>query len=338
MALPIRGVNYDVGTNFAAGELSRDGLTDERLREELLTIRNDLHADSVAIYGTPLDRLVRAATIAAEAGLRVWLQPRLVDGRPRDLLDRLTEAARAAEDLRRGHGHVVLSVGCELSIFARGVVPGRGYERRMARLGTMAGYALTPWFTRRLNRLLGRAAAVVRSVFGGPVTYAQGSWEQVDWTPFDLVCVNLYRTADNAGTYAEELAAFQRHGKPLVISEFGCAAFDGAAELGPLAHEVVELGGPRPTLKGPPVRNERVQADHLAELLDLYEAARVEGAFVYEFIEPAYHHSPDPRHDLDMAGYGLVKVLPTGGDGYTWHPKAAFHTVSERFARGGGVP
>ena len=36
-----------------------------------------------------------------------------------------------------------------------------------------------------------------------------------------------------------------------------------------------------------------------------------------------------------MAGYGIVKVLPDQEpETYRWEPKAAFHTVAQRYAAG----
>jgi hypothetical protein len=41
----------------------------------------------------------------------------------------------------------------------------------------------------------------------------------------------------------------------------------------------------------------------------------------------------DPREDLDLASYGIVKVLEDGhGEAYPdmfWEPKAAFRTLAE---------
>ena len=47
-------------------------------------------------------------------------------------------------------------------------------------------------------------------------------------------------------------------------------------------------------------------------------------------------HRPDPRHDLDMASFGLVKILE-GGRGSTypdmaWEPKKAFHALANTYA------
>lgn len=57
----------------------------------------------------------------------------------------------------------------------------------------------------RLNGFLAETAALVRSRFAGPVSYASGMWEPVDWAPFDIAAVDAYRGAGNAATFGSEL-------------------------------------------------------------------------------------------------------------------------------------
>ena len=79
------------------------------------------------------------------------------------------------------------------------------------------------------------------------------------------------------------------------------------------------------------MRDEQVQATYLRELLELYEAEGIEGAFVFTFAMPDFPHRPDdPEHDLDMAGFGLVKVTADG-----WERKAAFRELAQLYATQG---
>lgn len=94
------------------------------MRGEIRAVRDELHCDSIPIDGTDLDRLVASATSALEDGLRVWIQPRLVQSSGADFFGRLDQAAAAAEVLRRRYSRVTFNVGCELSLFAPGVIPG----------------------------------------------------------------------------------------------------------------------------------------------------------------------------------------------------------------------
>src|SRR5207244_8896991 len=128
-------------------------------------------------------------------------------------------------------------------------------------------------------------------------------------------------------------------GKPLAITEFGCATYRGAGDNGARGGEIVEYDGATPIrLTGDYVRDESEQASQLRELLDIFAAEGVDTVFVNTF---ASYHLPhratsDPRDDLDMASYGVVKVLD-GGHGQTyadvpWEPKAAFYTVADCYS------
>jgi hypothetical protein len=153
---------------------------------------------------------------------------------------------------------------------------------------------LQPRVTRKLDALLAEAAAIARQNFQGPVTYAAAFWERVDWSRFDLVGVNLYRFGGNEATYADQVRALAGS-KPVVITEFGCCTY-------------------------------------LRELVDVYEQAGVHGAFVFTFAMPDFPHRPDdPAHDLDMAGFGVVKVAPD--DPSRWERKAAFHELGRLYGR-----
>jgi hypothetical protein len=324
--LVYRGIDYDTGTNYVGDRLSRGPLPDDVVRRDLAAIRDDLHCNSVNVFGTDVGRLAGTAAAALDAGLHVWLQPRLVEAEPAAMLDHLAEAADAAERLRQRYGRVDLVLGCELTVFGTGIIPGDTNAERAAKLLAPEWWPRFPEFSEELNGLLGRARTVARSRFGGRLTYGAGLWEDVDWGGFDVVGLNYYRTAYNDADYAANLRRFHRHGKPIVVLEFGCCAFEGAAEMGPAGGGIVDWSADPPRLAGPYRRDERVQADYLSQQLDVFEAEGVHGAYVFEFIEPARPWSPDPRHDLDLSSFGVVKAVAGG-----WEPKAAFHELSRRY-------
>jgi hypothetical protein len=89
-------------------------------------------------------------------------------------------------------------------------------------------------------------------------------------------------------------------------------------------------------LSGEYDRDEAGQATYLRELLEIFDAEGVDGAFVYLFALHNYPHRPgDPRHDLDLASPGIVAVLEgRTGDTYPgmpWEPKAAFTAVADHY-------
>ncbi|MER7001112.1 abortive infection protein [Streptomyces sp. NPDC000410] len=322
-SLTYKGVNFDT---------DREEWRTEFVRREIAAIREQLHCNAILLLGHDLDRLTEAASIAAAHGLFVWFEPRQFDKGTEQTLAFLGSVARAAERLRTRHPGVGIAVGTELTIFMSGLVPGKDYNERGQALARpeSAGYQ------ERLNAFLDRALKTVRPLFKGRVTYSSGEWEEVDWRGFDVVGVNLYRNADNKITYIKKVRALHRHGKPVVITEFGCCTFTGAKEQGGAGFNVVDWEREPPVVKDGYVRNEREQADEIGELLDLYAAERVHGAFVYNFISPDSPYSPQRRHDLDIASFALAKTFPTGTRrGYAetgqWEPKQSFHTVARRF-------
>ena len=80
-------------------------------------------------------------------------------------------------------------------------------------------------------------------------------------------------------------------------------------------------------------RDEQGQAAYIRELLEVFDAEGVDSAFVFTFALYDFPHRPggDPRDDLDLASYGIVKVLE---DGRT-EPKAAFTALARRYNEGG---
>ena len=323
-SLALRGVNYDT---------ERQVWRPEFVRHEIETIRRDLHCNAILLLGSDLDRLTESAAVAADNGLHVWFEPRHFDSNAADTLEFVSAVARSAEELRADHPQVGLSVGCELTLFLAGIVPGDDFLARSVAL------ASTPpqEYNAGLDAFLADALATVRPIFGGQVTYSSGTWEDVGWRDFDVVGVDLYRDSENEATFVEDVRGLRRHGKPVVITEFGCCSFRGAEHMGGNGFTVVDYSQDPPVVETGLVRDEQVQARYIGELLDVFEAERVHGAFVYDFIESDNPYSPDPRYDLDMAGFGLVTTYPSGSErayDRTGHftPKAGFRALARRYA------
>jgi hypothetical protein len=82
---------------------------------------------------------------------------------------------------RQSGAEVVYVMGCEISGFANGFLPGEGIMNRMDALMSYAasgGWAALGPIMERLSAFL--AAAGARERFGGRITYAFGPWEFVD--------------------------------------------------------------------------------------------------------------------------------------------------------------
>jgi hypothetical protein len=334
-----KGIAYDTGF-IRGGTISREDFDPAVVRRELTIIRDDLHCNAVHLTGGDPDRLERAARIAAELGLEIWFSPYPLDQTVDELHALFIDCAERAERIRAGGAEVVFVTGVELSVMNRGFVPGADIvdrvghllgdpEHRAERLGVVRT---------RLDAFLRAAVAAIRERFHGKVTYAAIQFEGVDWDLFDVITLELIRSAEVAHVFREGVRALVVQPKPVVITGFGCATWKGAPDVAPRSMEVLD-GGTPPRLREPLERDEAGQARYYGELLDIFESEGVDGAFVYLFALYSHPHRPDgdPRDDLDRAGLGIVKVYDDGRTGATypdlpWEPKEAFAAVAARYA------
>lgn len=337
-----KGMTYDTGF-VRDGRISLERFDPERLRRELTIIRDDLHCTAVQIVGGDPRRLETAARVAAGLGLEIWFSPYPLDLPPDEMLALFADCAERAERLRAAGAEVVFVAGVELSIMSRGFVDGDRLEERLGRLfADPDGRAERIAEVRsRLGRFLRTAVAAIRERFGGKVTYA-GIWlEGVDWDLFDIVTLELIRSAEVAGQFRDGVRQLVAQPRPVAVTGFGTATWRGAGDVAPRSMEVLEYDettGEPLRLNGRYERDEAGQAAYLGELLEIFDSEGVDGAFVHLFALDNLPHRPDgdPRDDLDLASGGIVKVLEgRNGDTYPdmpWEPKAAFATIAARYA------
>jgi hypothetical protein len=336
-----KGISYDTGF-ITNGRNVRTSFDPEAVERELRIIRDDLHCNAVRVMGGDPERLELAATCAAELGLEVWFSPYPLELTTDELLSLFADCAERAERLRRRGAEVVFVTGAELSLMNKGFLAGDTFAERLQQLLGQPHRLpeLIPEVTARVNEFLARAVALVRERFGGKVTYAAIQLERVDWACFDIMSMDLYRSVEVADRFAEGVRAYAAQGKPLAITEFGAATYRGAGDRGARGLEIVEYDkdtGAPVRLDGEYVRDEEGQATYLRELLEVFEAAGVDSAFVFTFALHDYRHRPDgdPREDLDLASYGIVKVLEDShGETYpdmAWEPKTAFRTLAKYY-------
>jgi hypothetical protein len=230
----------------------------------------------------------------------------------------------------------------------RGVVPGRSHAQR-SRSPRLREVVLSGQDT--LRAFLAEAAASVRRVCSGPVSYSALPFERVDWDHFDVVGVNYYRQqAPSTGEYLAKISRLQATGKPVAVTEFGFASCRDADDprflstfnaaplslLGMQIPAVRQLIRPRVRTVYP--RDEQAQARLLIDQLQLLDQAGVDRAFVMSFSFPLAPYSEDPGHDLDATTLSIVRALPRGQHGTTypdvaWEPKEAFHAIARYYSR-----
>ena len=323
-----KGINYDTGVT-PGGQQSRPEFDLTQVRRELEMIAGDLHCTAIRISGADPARIGAAAAIAAELGLEVWFAPFPCDLTTDEMLPIFTDCAERAEALRLAGAEVILVLGCEISLFAKGFLPGDDTYARIDRI--MAGdqelFAAFATAPAKVTAFLKTAAAAARDKFGGRLTYASGLWEDIDWTPFDIVSVDAYRDKDNAATFRDQLAERVKLGKPVAVTEFGCCTYTGAGERGGMGWAIIDDSVEPPVIKGDYQRDEQEQVRYLRESLAIFEDVGVDTALWFTFASFNGPHSPDPRHDLDLAAYGTVKVTDEG-----LLPKAVFGAMAEAYS------
>jgi hypothetical protein len=311
-----KGIGYDTG--FSLDGTTRRPFDHAVVRRELQIIRDDLHCTAVRLFGNDMDQLEFAANHAADLGLEVWFSPFTYQLDSAEMLELLADAAERAERIRRRGAEVVFVTGAELSLFNSGFLPGNSFEERTGPLlrREPGMRELLEGVPARINDFLATAVTVVRERFGGKVTYASIPFEGVDWTSFDIVSVDLHRSKEIAHVYSHGIRALVAQGKPAAITEFGCTTHRGAADNGARGgSEMIEADGTR--LNGDYIRDEQEQATY------------------------GWPHRSDPREDLDMASWGVVKVLEDRlGDTYPdmpWEPKAGFTTLADYYRVSAGA-
>lgn len=338
-ALRVRGINYDTG--FAgAGYPSRRSFDPDVVRRELVVIADDLHCTAVRVSGGDLDRLVIAGRAALDAGLELWFAPFPTELTPSELTRYFRDAAERAAVLEHGFpGRVVLVLGCEISLFGAGFLPGDTFIERATGLTT------SPWpdamtaafrgLPAALDDFFADTVATVRQAFHGRVSYASGTWETIDWTPFDIVGIDGYRDARNADDYRQQLHSYLAKGKPVAVTEFGCCTYRGAADRGGLGWAIIDGEHTPARLDGPYERSEAEQVDYLRELLTIFADEGIDAAFWFTFAGYELPHRADPLFDLDMASYGVVKMRdPAVGppaDDFGWQPKKVFAALADAY-------
>lgn len=334
-----KGIAYDTGF-VRNGEISRENFDLDLVKRELAIIRDDLHCNAVHVVGGDPERLELAARCAAELGLEVWFSPYPLDLTTTEMLSLFADCAQRAERIRQTGAEVVFVTGVELSLMNRGFLPGDNITERLGRLLSQPGGlgARTAQASERLGGFLSEATTTVREHFRGKITYACIPFERVDWTLFDIMSVELIRSAEVADRFQEGVRTLVAQGKPVAITGFGTATWRGSGDLAPRSMEIVEHDetGHPVRLNGEYDRDEAGQASYLRELLEIFDAEGVDSAFVYLFALYNYPHRPnDSRHDLDLASLGIVKVLEgRNGDTYPdmpWEPKAAFTALADYY-------
>ena len=343
-SLSLYGVVYDVGLMFGGKNLSVSNFRKEQVAYDMSIIKHVLNCNTVRIEGEDLDRLAIATKEAHKQGLKVLFNPWKMEADSATTVDYMIRASKVAEKLRSKGVDMIFVTGCEYTLFNRGVFPGDTFDERIAWLMNL-GSMQNPMEeiqakSKKLNQILRSMSSEVRRNYHGKIVYSAGTWEMVDWENFDFIGVDYYHNNETDEQYVEGLNRYKSSGKPILVMEMGCCAYQGAAERGSNGFSVfkgvdsegngIYEGGKKP------VRDESVQADYISKNIDLLQKAGASGFMVYVFSYPIYPYSKSGV-DYDMVGYSLVKSFPSTDARYkqlpSWEPKEAFYRVGEVFGK-----
>src|SRR5690349_7165596 len=114
--------------------MSRESFEPGQVRREMEIIARDLHCNSVRITGRDPQRIALAAEYALGEGLEVWFAPFPCNLNADELVLSFVESAQVAETLRQQFPHAVFVLGCEMSLFNTGFIPGTQYLERIQTL------------------------------------------------------------------------------------------------------------------------------------------------------------------------------------------------------------
>ncbi len=326
--IKFRGINYNAGTEYDSSVYRSDKIDLERLKKDLVLIKK-LNCNVIRMYGSHIDKLILYSEKALKQGFHVWISPRLIDGNKQQTIKFVKEASKKAEQLRKKYRKVVFIVGNELLIDSKAVFDAPRLFQRVDFLKSYINfkfsikneipqlrqtYSSMRIFLEKTDSSIKKFVEILRMEasknFKGQITYASLPWEEINWNNFDIVAVNLYKNQWNASTYVDELRKFKSFSKPIAITEFGTCAYKGASKLGGSAYDVVDYR--TKTIKKGVIRDESEQTKYLKELIELYWKENIFATFIFDFKEEWKIHSNNPRKDLDLSSFGIVKVLKNG--------------------------
>ena len=348
--LAIKGINYDVGTQYTPTYMTRSefgGINTSIMQRELRVIRTQLNCNAVRICGEDISKLIECSRIALSYGLQVWLSPRLINGNEYETIKHVKRCAIEAEKLRIINPNIIFIVGNELIMDMKSIISGQTYQERGSNLaknvaiGTIRDIFGESPINQKLNDFLRNVVSEVKPIFKGNMTYASHISESVDWSIFDIISINAYRNkaTDNIFfSYKGKLERLKKFKKPIAVTEFGCGSYKGAEYEAGFGYINVDWDKNPPEIKGNKKRDENVQANYLLDLLNLFVNERIYATFPWTFVETQYTcNENDPKHDLDIASFNLIKVYPeeherSYADGHII-PKKAFVAVADFYAK-----
>jgi hypothetical protein len=219
-----RGVNYNVGISLWRNIYRSP--EDEEMKEDLTVTHNELKCEVIRIFGDNEEKMLKCGEMAFEVGFKkVLLNPMYIELPINQTAKRIIDFAKktqiASEKINR---YFILVIDNEASVNSKGIYDSPTRNQRIAEVSQHKGQSE---YRIRLNNYLRQVASETKQIYKGDISYAAGSWEEVDWAniPFDVISINHYFDGIHTDGYLKKIGDLQKV-KKVIITEFGCAAYE----------------------------------------------------------------------------------------------------------------
>mgnify|MGYP001572747758 CR=1 FL=1 len=316
--MKFKGINYNAGIDYnQCGEGSE--INPKEFLSDLKWIKK-MNCNSIRLYGSHNQKLLKYTKLALQNGFIVWTSPRYIGTNKHETLSLLLDFSKQLEKTRR-NDNLFLIIGNEFTIDMQGLVAGNTQMQRAMNYKNAKSNAL--------NIILSKFVPEIRKVFGGKITYASLITENIDYSLFDYIGLNYYWYFGNMLNYASRLKNLsKKYEKKIIITEFGTCCYKFASFLDGAAYYPIQQLKlhEKPILKWMIIRDEKEQIKYLKRCFKNFEEVNVEGAFIFDYAEKWKTFIPHKRC-MDLASFGIMKNHENG----KIIPKLAFNYVREHY-------
>jgi len=284
------GLKYK-GICYCAGKVTPElasYLTPSRdeMDEQLSTIHDELGCNAIIIMAGAdyEDNLIECGRMAIGKGFhRVYILPRYFHHSIDETVDRIARFAPRVRALREASEVIHFMVGHELSLEISGIVPGDNWFERL-------DYCIKnpDWMDRVRATFPGMFKDIIAACegkYGYKISYAAIMYAEIDAVPwsdpvFESVGIDadimpaLGVTDERIFSQLSELK--RKFGKPVIVPDFACMTYTGADQYdGAVLWKSWESGP----------YDEDAQAKFIKSSCDVYNRAKIEGCFYYQYNE-----------------------------------------------------
>lgn len=272
LRIPIKGIAYNAGIRDWK---SMPVPPEDQMKEDLYVIKNELGCNGIRIIGDHDEVLLKCAEIAISLSYDVvMLSPRYLDLNMNETIDKVSTFVKKFLQLSRTSDRLVLCVEQELTLDSTEWINLPTITDRSAH--SLQHPEKIRENSEKLHLFLIGIRKALPPEYKGKTTYAKGSWEEVRWNElsFDIVGSNEYYGRGHTNqTYVNQVRRLRIQGKPLFVTEFGAATFEGA--FGTAGSGWLHTAGKS--------YNQSAQAQYIGIYLELLQEAAVDGIFLWQF-------------------------------------------------------